>query len=130
MQTPHVGEITVVALDPSTPPDRIFDDIPYIPAISPPPTAADRENFAQYRQILEGTVKLYVDRKISLLEYTTERELAQFCHRHRSFSVARMTSTQALEQAIHTERNPFISEDWLKLAGLLEKRESYTYRAW
>lgn len=126
MSNPQIGDITVVEI---VDPEKLFEGIEYRPDYRPMPEI-DRSLYQHYTKVLQATTIARNERKIGTLEFVNERLLAQFCFKHKYTLVPSMTAERALDMAIELDSNRAVSEQWLELAGYLEKRALYTYRAW
>lgn len=126
MSNPQIGDITVVEI---VDPEKLFDGIEYRPDHRPMPEI-DRPRYRHYMDVLQATAIARKERKIGTLEFENERLLAQFCFKYSYTLIPSMTAERALDMAIELDSNRAVSEQWLELAGLLEKRALYSYRAW
>lgn len=121
--------LTVEMMPESTAPDKLFEGVPYNPTyghVSPERMEVMRLKVSRLR----STVKLLDAGKISLAIYENERALAVLAERFGD-EVLSLTPDQALEKSIQTQHSLIrdLSEQYMKLAMILEKRQTYKQRA-
>ncbi len=121
--------LTFERMDASTSTEKLFEGIPHTPEIGKIPDERMRVMRLKVERF-RSTVKLMDAGKISLAIYENERALAVLAERFGD-EVLSLTPDQALEKSIQTQHSLIrdLSEQYMKLAMILEKRQTYKQRA-
>ena len=126
-------QIEVVKLDPGLSPREqaaaLFDGVPFA---CPPSTLPPEDRVASMRLRLDRlrqSVEMIDRRELTEAEYQNERLLACLVHDLSDEAVVHLTPDEALEKAIAQPRTQrVLADSYEKLAGALERRQSYTAR--
>jgi len=126
-------QVEVVRVDPALSPKEqaaaLFDGVPFA---YPPSTPPSEERLASMRLRLERlrkSVEMLDRRELTEAEYQNERLLACLVHDLGDDGVAAFTPDEALEKAIAQPRTQrLLADSYEKLAGALERRQSYAAR--